>query len=284
MRVERSVEGVRSRVAAARAEGKPIALVPTMGYLHDGHLSLVDLARSRNAFVVVSIFVNPKQFGPREDLATYPRDEKRDREALESRQVDLLFAPDRPEVMYPEGFATTVSVRGVAERLEGERRPGHFDGVATVVLKLLHIVQPDLAVFGQKDAQQCSVVRKLVDDLEIPVELVIGETVREQDGLALSSRNSYLRGDERSKAVLLSKALEAGRSRLLDGGTAEEAEAAMRDALNGDAGTRIDYLRVVDPETFRRPAALDRDLLLVGAMYVGETRLIDNVRVQRPGS
>lgn len=281
MRVEQSIDGVRRAVAAARQEGKQIALVPTMGYLHDGHLSLVDLARARCEFVVVSIFVNPKQFGPSEDLDTYPRDEQRDRRALESRQVDLLFAPE-PDTIYPKDFGTTVSVGDVAQPLEGESRPGHFDGVATVVLKLFNIVQPDLAVFGQKDAQQCAVISRLVDDLNVPVEIVIAETRREPDGVAMSSRNSYLDENEREHATLLHRALTAGRDALERGGTPDQAESVMRDSVNGSGEVRIDYLRVVDPETFRRPVHAAGELLVVGAMYVGRTRLIDNLKVVLP--
>lgn len=278
MQVERTIEGARRVIAAARREGRRIALIPTMGYLHEGHLSLVDLARAHSDFVVVSIFVNPKQFGPSEDLDTYPRDEERDQDALESRHVDLLFAPE-PDTIYPDRFTTTVSVGGVAEPLEGERRPGHFDGVATVVLKLFNIVQPDLAVFGQKDAQQCAVIRRIVDDLNVPVEILIAETRREPDGLAMSSRNSYLDHDERERATLLHRALTAGRDALQRRETPDQAENSMRDSVNGSVDVRIDYLRVVDPETFQRPVHAEGDLLVVGAMYVGRTRLIDNLEV-----
>ncbi|MBW3670131.1 MAG: pantoate--beta-alanine ligase [Acidobacteria bacterium] len=280
MQVERTIDGARRAVAAARQKGRRVALVPTMGYLHDGHLSLVDLARAHSDFVVVSIFVNPRQFGPSEDLDTYPRDEERDQRALEARNVDLLFAPE-PDTVYPHRFATTVSVGGVAEPLEGERRPGHFDGVATVVLKLFNIVQPDLAVFGQKDAQQCAVIRRVVDDLNLPVEILIAETRREPDGLAMSSRNSYLDHNERERATLLHRALTAGRDALQRRETPDEAEIAMRDSVNGSVDVRIDYLRVVDPETFQRPVDTAGDLLVVGAMYVGGTRLIDNLEVAR---
>lgn len=283
MQVERTVEGTRRAVSEARRAGKRIALVPTMGYLHEGHLSLVDLAREHADFVVVSIFVNPKQFGPSEDLDTYPRDEEHDRTALESRNADLLFAPYSEEV-YPARFATSVSVGGVAEPLEGKRRPGHFDGVATVVLKLLNIVQPDVAIFGQKDAQQCAVIRKLVQDLDIPVAIEIGEIRRDPDGVAMSSRNSYLSEHERATAPILIASLRAGRDVLEREGTPEEAEQAMHAGLQSAPEVRIDYLRVVDSETFERPDHTTRSQLLVGAMYVGTTRLIDNLQVAAPAA
>lgn len=281
MQLVRTIDEARRILDAAREDRMRIALVPTMGYLHEGHLSLVDLAREHADFVVVSIFVNPKQFGPSEDLATYPRDEEHDRLALESRNVDLLFAPP-PEEVYPEGFATTVSVGGVAQVLEGERRPGHFDGVATVVLKLLHIVEPDVAVFGQKDAQQCAVIRRLVEDLDLRVEIITGEIRREPDGVAMSSRNSYLTDDERGRAILLSQALATGRSVIERGGSPEQAEAAMIGTVEGTESVRVDYLRVVDPDTFESPRGDARELLVVGAIHVGTTRLIDNMKVGTP--
>jgi len=249
-----------------------------MGFLHEGHLSLIDTARANGAdFIVVSIFVNPTQFGPSEDFERYPRNEAKDRELLESRNVDLLFLP-AVDVMYPPGSQTTVHVAGVAKPLEGERRPGHFDGVATVVLKLFDIVQPDLAVFGRKDAQQCAVIDRMVRDLDIPVRLVFGETVREADGLAMSSRNSYLSPDQRALAPVLQRALRAG-ARELASRNVEWIEAAMRDVAKG---VDVDYLALVDPETFETPTDFDRDLLLAGAIRIGKTRLIDNIRVPRP--
>lgn len=281
MHLVRTIDETRRVLDEVRQAGKRIALVPTMGYLHQGHLSLVDLARAHADFVVVSIFVNPKQFGPSEDLATYPRDEERDRLALESRYVDLLFAPPH-EVVYPDGFATTVSVGGVAQVLEGERRPGHFDGVATVVLKLFNIVQPDVAVFGQKDAQQCAVIRRFVGDLNLRVEIVTGEIRREPDGVAMSSRNSYLNKDERRQATQLSQALETGRSVIEQGGSPEEAEAAMLPIIDGNGSFRVDYLRVVDSETFERPRGDAGERLVVGAIHVGNKRLIDNMKVGAP--
>ena len=275
MIVATTIEEVR----AARPRGACVGLVPTMGFLHAGHLSLIDAARDAGAaFVAVSIFVNPRQFGPSEDFERYPRDEARDRELLEEKGVDLLFVPS-VETMYPPGATTVVTVGGVARPLEGERRPGHFDGVATVVLKLFDIVQPDLAVFGRKDAQQCAVIERMVRDLDVPLQLVFGETVREHDGLALSSRNSYLTPEERKRAPLLHRALRAGEEALLHDienvGAVEQLMHRMAE------GVEIDYLSLVDPETFEPPADFDRDLLVVGAVRIGRTRLIDNIRIPR---
>lgn len=275
----RSVEEVRAAVATARARQCRIGLVPTMGFLHEGHLSLIDHARDAGAgCVVVSIFVNPTQFGPGEDFETYPRDERRDARLLEERGVDILFAP-APDVIYPPGFSTRVVVSGPSAPLEGARRPGHFEGVATVVLKLFNIVGADLAVFGQKDAQQCAVIRKLVRDLDVPVRIEIAPTVRESDGLAMSSRNAYLTPQERSIAPALHEALHAGERMLAEepGVDAERVEQAMAQTLLNRSGIELDYLRVVDAETFERPASMDRDLILVGAARVGRTRLIDNI-------
>lgn len=281
MLVSTTIEEVREAIATARAHGATIALVPTMGFLHEGHLSLVRAAREAGAgYVAVSIFVNPRQFGPQEDFSRYPRDEARDRELLEEENVDLLFLPP-VEVMYPPGASTTVSVGGVAAPLEGERRPGHFDGVATVVLKLFDIVQPDLAAFGRKDAQQCAVIERMVRDLDVPVRLVFGETVREHDGVALSSRNSYLTPEERQKAPALHRALRAGQEAIAHGiHDVDGIEHLMRKMLAETPGVECDYLAVVDPQTFRTPADFRRPVLLAGAVRIGKTRLIDNVLAQ----
>ena len=278
MILARSIDEVRAAVHEAREAGATVGLVPTLGFLHEGHLSLIVLLRERGAtFVVVSIFVNPLQFGPAEDLERYPRDEERDLALLAERGANAVFLPSR-ETMIPAGATTRVTVAGAAAPLEGERRPGHFDGVATIVLKLFHIVQPDLAAFGQKDAQQCAVVRQLVRDFDVPVEIVVGPTRREADGLALSSRNAYLTADERRIAPRLQRALLAGARALENGVTeAERIDAAMRADLESEPRFRIEYLRLVDPDTFERPADLERDLLLVGAAWLGTTRLIDNV-------
>lgn len=282
MQLARTIEEVRAAVAAARQRGVVIGFVPTMGFLHEGHLSLVDRAREEGAgFIVVSIFVNPRQFGPNDDLARYPRDEERDTVALEQRNVDLLFLPP-VDVMYPDGSATKVSTQGPAVPLEGERRPGHFDGVTTVVLKLFNIVQPDVAVFGRKDAQQCAVIEQMVRDLDIPVRLAFGETGRERDGLAMSSRNSYLSAGERAIAPVLHRALRAGEDALEHGVEDVAAvELLMQKIAAETPGMSVDYLALVDPLTFLPPSDFHRDVLLAGAVRVGRTRLIDNIRVSR---
>ncbi|MDP9362320.1 MAG: pantoate--beta-alanine ligase [Acidobacteriota bacterium] len=282
MLTTKTIEQTRAAIANARASGRIIGFIPTMGFLHDGHLSLIDVAReSGSDFTVVSIFVNPKQFGPNEDFERYPRDEGRDTALLEGKDVDLLFLPS-VDVMYPSGSQTAVSVGGVARPLEGERRPGHFDGVATVVLKLFNIVQPDLAVFGRKDAQQCAVIERMVRDLDIPMEIVLGETSREHDGLARSSRNSYLSAQERELAPALYRALRAGEEAITHGvEDAGAVESLMRKTIEGTPGIEIDYLAVVDPETFLPAADFGRDILVAGAVGVGPTRLIDNIRIAR---
>lgn len=279
----RTVEETRAAVAAARAAGRVIVgLVPTMGFLHEGHLSLVRAARENGAeFVAVSVFVNPLQFGPTEDFARYPRDEERDRKVLEERGVDLLFAPPVEE-MLPPGGTTRVTAAAVAGPLEGERRPGHFDGVATIVLKLFNIVQPDLAVFGRKDAQQCAVIERMVHDLDVPVRLVFAETVREPDGLAMSSRNSYLSAAERQLATVLHRSLRAGQVAIEHGiADVEAIELLMRKMAAETPEAKVDYLVVVDPETFRPPVDFHRDVLVAGAVRIGKTRLIDNIRVDK---
>jgi pantoate--beta-alanine ligase len=270
MKIARTIEEVRAAVAR-----RPCALVPTMGFLHDGHLSLIDDARRAGAeLVVVSIFVNPRQFGPSEDL-------ERDAELLEARNVDVLFLPP-VEVMYPPGAATAVTLGGVAKPLEGARRPGHFDGVATVVLKLFNIVQPDLAVFGRKDAQQCAVIERMVRDLDVPVRLVFAETVREHDGLAMSSRNAYLSAEERKLAPALHRALRAGVEAVTHGiHDVAGVEHLMRKFMEETPSIGVDYLALVDPLTFEAPADFARDLLVCGAVRIGRTRLIDNIRIER---
>lgn len=274
-----TIEAVRTTVDAARKKGKTIAFVPTMGYLHDGHLALVDAARrEKQAFVVVSIFVNPRQFGHAGDLEAYPRDEARDCRMLDARNVDLVFVPDGATI-YPQGFATRVSVEGVAVPLEGEFRPGHFDGVATVVAKLFNIVSPDVAFFGEKDAQQCAVVRRLVRDLDFPVRIETIPTVREDDGLAMSSRNVRLNPESRARSLSLFQALRHGRSLLEQGASEEDVENGMR-SLAESEGVEVEYLRVVDPETFESPTNRS-ELLLVGAVRVDEVRLIDNMPAER---
>jgi pantoate--beta-alanine ligase len=279
----RTVADLRATLAPARREGRCIGLVPTMGAFHEGHLSLMRAARERCApdgVVVVSLFVNPTQFGETADLAAYPRDEGRDARLAEAEGVDVLFAPSSEE-MYPDGFATTVHVAGVTDTLEGAHRPGHFDGVATVVAKLLSMAQPDVAYFGRKDAQQAAMIRRLVADLDLPVEIDVRPIVREPDGLALSSRNVRLDPDERERALSLSRALRAVEEAAAGGASLDEALAAGREQL---AGVELEYLAAVDPETFAAVKDLQGESLVAVAARVGAVRLIDNttVRVQEP--
>jgi len=282
MKIARTIAEVRAAVAVAKAHGAVAGFVPTMGFLHEGHLSLVRVARESGAtFIVVSIFVNPTQFAPNEDFLRYPRNEEGDLALLESENVDLLFLPE-VEVMYPEGATTRIDAGAVARPLEGERRPGHFEGVATVVAKLFHIVMPDLAAFGRKDAQQCAVIERMTCDLDLPLRLVFGETVREHDGLAMSSRNGYLSPDDRAKAPVLHRALRAGEEAITHG-IREVAgiEKLMHRVVAEEGGVEVDYLALVDPLTFEAPADFDREVLLAGAIRVGRTRLIDNIRIPR---
>jgi pantoate--beta-alanine ligase len=278
----RTIDDTRAAIGQARMAGRTIGFVPTMGFLHAGHLSLVDTVRAAGAdFIVASIFVNPLQFGPNEDFVRYPRDEQGDGRLLEERGVDLLFLP-AVEAMYPPGSQTRVTVGAVARPLEGERRPGHFAGVVTVVMKLFNIVQPDIAAFGRKDAQQCAVIDHMVRDLDLPVRLVFGETKLENDGLAMSSRNNYLSPDERAIAPILHRALQAGEEALLrDVEDVGAVEHIMRKIASETSGVVVDYLVLVDPETFEPPADFDRDLLVAGAVRIGKTRLIDNIRIPR---
>jgi pantoate--beta-alanine ligase len=275
MRTVRTVQDVRAAVAAARADGGTVALVPTMGAFHEGHLALMRAARERADLVVVWLFVNPTQFNEAADLAAYPRDEARDAALAEAEGVGVLFAPP-PEVVYPAGFATTVTVRGLGDTLEGEHRPGHFAGVATVVAKMLNMVGPDIALFGAKDAQQVALVRRLVADLDIPVRIETVATVREPDGLALSSRNVHLSPDERRRALSLNRALRAA---------GDAADAGERDAgrlrtaaevVLRDHGVEPEYVAIVHPETFEPVAQVNGHALVAVAARLGTTRLIDN--------
>ena len=276
MQTVRQLDALRGAVAGWRAAGERIALVPTMGALHDGHMALVEAARRAAERVVVSIFVNPKQFGPNEDLAKYPRKELADSRMLATAGVDLLWMPP-VEVMYPEGFATNISVRGISDVLDGAHRPGHFDGVATVVTKLFNQVAPDIAVFGEKDWQQLAVIRRLVTDLDLDVEIQGVPTQREDDGLALSSRNAYLIPEERAQAVALPRALGLAERTIAKGGAPEAALAQARETLTA-AGFEIDYVALADAETLGEPVD-GRPMRLLAAARIGGTRLIDNIPV-----
>jgi pantoate--beta-alanine ligase len=278
VRTLRTVAELREALAPARRAGKRIGLVPTMGFFHDGHLSLMRQARADCDVVVVSLFVNPAQFGPGEDLGAYPRDEERDAALAAELGVDLLFAPAVEEV-YPLGFSATVAVGGITEILEGDpghRGPGHFSGVTTVVTKLFNMVQPDLAYFGQKDAQQALVVRKLVRDLDMPVEVRVLPTVREPDGLAMSSRNIYLSPHEREQALALSRALDAARREVAAGRVdADDVLAAARRELDA-RGVEPEYLELLSADDLSPAARVNGRTLLAVAARVGRARLIDN--------
>jgi len=273
----RTVADLRAHVAPWRKAGKSIALVPTMGALHAGHLSLVTLAKSKADRVVVSIFVNPIQFGPREDFNTYPRDEAGDIEKLRAAGADLVFAPNTAE-MYPAGFSTKVSIGDLTEDLCGANRPNHFDGVATVVTKLLLQCAPDMAIFGEKDYQQLLVIKYLVRDLNVPVEVLGGDIVREKDGLALSSRNAYLSPAERKTAPLLHQTISEVAAALVRGEGADAACVAGRFKLEA-AGFRVDYIAVRDPDTLKPLSGPVKHARVLAAAYLGKTRLIDNVPV-----
>ena len=276
METVRTVAAMRRACAGARAAGKVVGFVPTMGYLHEGHMTLVRRVRERADVVAVSIFVNPTQFGPTEDLARYPRDLARDSAMLEAEGVDLLFAPEAAEI-YPPGARTFVEVEGLSDRLEGQSRPGHFRGVATVVTKLFEIVRPHVAAFGQKDAQQALVVRRMARDLLLDVEILVVPTVRDEDGVALSSRNVYLSTDERRAARAIPRALEEARRTLERGERdAERILAAARGALSAERILRIDYLALVDAETLEPVGRAEGEMLLAVAVFAGKTRLIDN--------
>lgn len=271
-------ETLRQQIRAWRDECQTVGFVPTMGALHEGHLSLVDRALTLTDRVVASIFVNPSQFGPEEDLDTYPRTPELDSERLEARGCDLIFLPT-PEIVYPPAFVTWVDLEGPpAEGLEAAHRPGHFRGVATVVTILLHLVQPDVAVFGRKDAQQLAVIRRLVDDLRLPVRIVAGPTVREDDGLALSSRNAYLSPEERKAATVLHRALREARD-ALEGGErrGEEIRRRLRNVLQSEPRAEIGYAEVVDAQSFLPVEEIDEPVVLPLAVRIGSTRLIDNI-------
>ena len=262
-----------------RRAGKRLGFVPTMGALHEGHLSLVRAARASCDVVAASIFVNPTQFGPNEDLAKYPRSFDRDRELLEREGVDLLFAPSVEE-MYPAKAATWVIVEGLSDKLDGRSRPGHFRGVTTVVAKLFHIVEPDAAFFGQKDAAQVAVIRRMVHDLNLPVEIVVCPIVRESDGLAMSSRNAYLNTEQRKQALVLHCSLVRVQG-LVDAGerNAGKLVAAGREEFAQENSVRLDYFEIVDPHTLEPLPDVSRGALAAVAAFVGGTRLIDNILI-----
>jgi len=271
---------MKEQARQARAENRIIGLVPTMGALHRGHLSLIERARRECSPVIASIFVNPKQFGPNEDFSKYPRTFDRDSKMLEQAGVDSVFAPE-PSEIYPNGFSTYVQVEGLSERLEGRSRPGHFRGVTTVVMKLLQIIQPNFAYFGRKDAQQARIITQMARDLNLDSEIVVSPIVREPDGLALSSRNAYLSAEERKAAPVLYRALDAAKSELAAGvRDALQLQTSLRRKLDSEPLARVDYAEVVDAETFEPVMRVSKPCYVLLAVFIGKTRLIDNLYLE----
>jgi pantoate--beta-alanine ligase len=277
MKIYNTIQFMRTASRAARAAGKRVGIVPTMGALHEGHLSLVKAAKAQSDFVAVSIFVNPTQFGPNEDFAKYPRSFERDCRLLEDEGVDAVFAPSVEE-MYPGGAMTSVTVQGLSEKLCGRSRPGHFQGVATVVSKLFHIVEPDHGFFGQKDAAQVAVIRRMVRDLDLPVEIMVCPIVREPDGLALSSRNAYLDAEQRKTALVLSQSLREV-ERVFHSGERDAGRLveAGKELFRATPKARLDYLEIVEPNTLDPVQQIEKSSLVAVAAFVGATRLIDNI-------
>ena len=280
MKLVRTAAEMRRLCRTARVGGARLSLVPTMGALHEGHLSLVRAARKSSDMVAASIFVNPTQFGPSEDFSKYPRNLENDSALLEREGLDLVFAPSAEE-MYPEGTFTWVIVEGLSERLCGKSRPGHFRGVTTVVSKLFHIVEPDAAYFGQKDAAQVAIVRRMVRDLNMPVAIEVCPIVREPDGLAMSSRNAYLSPDERKSALVLNRSLTELRE-IFEAGERDSAKliAAAKHEFPTESGVRLDYLEIVDPDTLEAEPVVTKRVLVAVAAIVGKTRLIDNILLE----
>ncbi len=279
MQIITAISEMQSLAESLMKQGRTIGFVPTMGFLHEGHLSLMRRAREECDAVVASIFVNPTQFGPQEDFERYPRDEEGDRRKCESAGVDILFMPTATE-MYPEKPSVFVTVEGIAEILEGAIRPGHFRGVATVVAKLFNIVKPHKAFFGQKDYQQCAVIKRMVKGLNLEVKVVVLPTVREQDGLAMSSRNSYLSADERRVAAVIHRALASGEQMVKAGvGEPETLKTTMRAVLGEAPGIVLDYVEVADPESLTPLAIVKGRAVILIAVRLGRTRLIDNILI-----
>jgi pantoate--beta-alanine ligase len=277
MKICSTIPEARAACGDARASRKRLGLVPTMGALHEGHLSLVRAARAQCDAVAVSIFVNPTQFGPAEDLSKYPRQFARDRGLLEKEGVEILFAPPVEEI-YPGGAVTWVLVEGLSEKLDGRSRPGHFRGVTTIVAKLFHIFEPEAAFFGQKDAAQLAVIRRMVEDLNFPVEIVACPIVREADGVAMSSRNTYLNREERSRALVLQRSLQEARQQFNAGERiAAKLIAAAKEVIAREPQVTLDYFEIVDPDTLDPVERISQKMLVAVAAYVGSTRLIDNL-------
>lgn len=279
MQTIREIEQLPQALIALGTKRKSLALVPTMGALHAGHLALIKEAKRQAKIVAATIFVNPLQFGANEDLGRYPRQEERDAEMLAEAGCDLLWLPQADQI-YPAGFATTVTVKGLSERWEGEARPGHFDGVATVVAKLLCAIRPDIALFGEKDFQQLAVIRRMTKDLQLGVEILGVPTVRGADGLALSSRNAYLSADERRRALALPRALNEAATRILAGAAVSQTLALAIDRLKDAGFSTVDYFALVNELTLEPLDRLDGPMRLIAAATIGTTRLIDNIPVE----
>lgn len=280
MKIYGEIAKVRETVKAWKAQGLTVGFVPTMGYLHEGHKSLIDAARKENDRVVVSIFVNPMQFGPKEDLASYPRDLDKDAKLCEAAGVDVIFHPE-PEEMYTPQFCSYVDMNGLTTELCGKTRPTHFRGVQTVVLKLFHIVTPDRAYFGQKDAQQLAVIKRMVTDLNVDVQIIGCPIIREEDGLAKSSRNTYLNAEERKAALVLSRSLKLGKELVEKGEKSAEAlKKVITAEIEKEPLAKIDYVEVVDFDTITPTETIRQSVLVAIAVYIGKTRLIDNFIVE----
>jgi pantoate--beta-alanine ligase len=280
MKIIKTVMEMRAALKCFRDEGNIIGFVPTMGYLHQGHLSLIRSARKSSDIVVTSIFVNPTQFGPQEDLDRYPRNLKQDAELAEQEGVDYIFNPDVSE-MYPEGYKTYVFVEELSDKMCGASRLGHFRGVTTIVLKLFNIIQPQLAYFGQKDAQQAIIVRRMVEDLNLDIKIEVEPIVREADGLAMSSRNAYLNSEERKAALVLYRSLKLAEKLIKQGERDSSAiEHEMRKIINQEPLAKIDYIAIVDNRNLQELDIIKKEVLIALAVHIGKTRLIDNIVIQ----
>ncbi len=276
MKLIESISEMQSWSKKAKLDGKTIGFVPTMGFLHEGHASLLRTSKKENDLTVLSIYVNPTQFGPSEDFNKYPRDMENDLEVAENVGVDVVFAPSDKQ-MYPDGYQTFVSVDKLAEKLEGKFRPGHFKGVCTIVLKFLNLVQPDILYLGQKDAQQCVILSRMVKELNLPVSVNVQSTVREADGLAMSSRNTYLNSEERKSATILYSSLKLAESLINKGKVnAEEIIKIMQEEIALEKVAKIDYIAIVDPQTLNNMPKIHAPVLICLAVHIGKTRLIDN--------
>ncbi|NQT79308.1 MAG: pantoate--beta-alanine ligase [Candidatus Aminicenantes bacterium] len=283
MKIVTKIIDVKKELKEVRSQGKTIGFVPTMGYLHEGHLSLVRESLQSTDVTVVSNFINPAQFGPKEDFKEYPRDLERDSELLEKEGVDYLFVPDKNEI-YPEGYETYIEVHNLQDKLCGRSRPGHFRGVCTVVLKLFNIICPDISFFGQKDAQQAVILKRMVQDLDLDVRIEVLPIIREKDGLALSSRNAYLSREERKAALVLSKSLKEAQS-MIEKGERDSVEivSRMREVINSEPLVKIDYIEIVDMVKLNPIARMEKEALAALAAYIGKVRLIDNTILRVEG-